>query len=341
MVAIHKYTLSQMSSLILQSENCIFTQSEFINEITSSHSDHDSYIGKRLPQASSSVNGESSLKALVVGKSSYKLSCASVTSTQTSNHDYTNYQTSSEVRQSLKHQENDLSVLLNDQLACHKKIVKHFLIETVMNEKFNLQRFNYLPAACQSLALTFLERHFRFSLEDELKKGSSRKYLFPLEGRTYQTACKSPIALPFLTDCYVYGLLKQLHQNSKQVSRREAILILKDKLVESGAKLDQKDFCDAIESLLQYESSEIANLQDKISNILLNKMIQIKESTLAKYYGMKVIKTMSELIDDCKTHVELRTSMSQSSFKTDILSAYLGKTLTSVRYYQSTSLNLI
>lgn len=334
-----------MSATIKQSANYIMSQSDFINEITSTNSDNDSCLGKRRSSDSNIYDSQQFRKVMVLGKYDLAPVGVSIKYQGQKSIDQTTDKDQTEGYLSRSHSEQgdfQVSDLLEDQLRCSKILIKHFLIETLKNEKFNLQRFNYLPSNCQSLILTFLERHFDFHLENEVKKSSMRKYLYPIKGKTYQTTGKSPVALSFLTDCYVYGLSKQLQKNGKQITRKQVIDALYCKLVENQVNLDKERFHLSIESILKYGCESLAEASRDISETLLQKMSQIQELTLTKFYGMRLRKQITELIDECETTEDLQFSIEHSSLNFDILTAYIGKESSpSIKYYHTNTLDII
>lgn len=74
--------------------------------------------------------------------------------------------------------------LLEDPEQAKKAILKHFLFETIANEKLHLVKFKNMPEDCRAGAETFLKEVLGFSLQDEMKSFSHKKYLFSL-GRDF------------------------------------------------------------------------------------------------------------------------------------------------------------
>lgn len=334
-----------MSTSIIQSTSIIFSHSDFINEISSLESDDDCFIGKRKPLTSCSSEGQTRLKVLVLDQQTTKtadsdnaLLSLEKTDSDNSSDEGSQFSCENEIH---NNQNSTYSHLLKDQTNCYKMLLKHFLSETIMNEKCNLQRFNYLPKTCQNLVLIFLNQNFGFDLEDELKKGSPRRYLFNLQRKNYQTTKQCSVSLSFLTDCYIYGVVKQLQQNGKLVSRNLAIKTLHNKLVQSGVSVQAEDFTSSIESLLKYKEEEITDPSKEISDTLISKMSQIPEATLTKFYSVRLHQALSELIDSCSTVDQLESTFKQPQLDIDILSAYMGKASSKPANYSSTLLTIV
>lgn len=326
-----------MSSNIVQSTSCVLSNSDFITEITNIKSEDDCFIGKRKPLPSCELDCQTSSKTLVIKQQNKK--AADFENTVLSL-EKTDSEASSE-EYSLSGPASQYSNFLKDQTTCYKMLLKHFLIEILINEQLNLQRFNYLPKPCQDLVLVFLKRNFDFDIDEELRKGSMRKHTFALKGKSYKTAKQSSVALPFLTDCYVYGVVKQLQKTGKLVSKECAIKILHSKLVQSGVPVQEEDFISSIESLLRYEEEEISDPSKDISDILIAKMINIPELTLAKFYSHRIQKIIFDLFEGSTSIDQLKESFEQSNLRIDIYSAYLGKKTFKTANYRNTLLTLV
>jgi hypothetical protein len=326
-----------MSSNIVQSTSCILSHSDFITEITNSKSEDDCFIGKRKPLSSCELDCQSRSKLLVLKQQNNK--AADFENTVLSQ-EKTDSEASSEA-DSFSGPTSQYSNFFKDQTTCYKMLLKHFLIEILMNEQLNLQRFNYLPRPCQDLVLIFLKRNFGFDMDEELKKGTMHKHTFALKGKSYITAKQSSVALPFLTDCYVFGVVKQLQKTGKLVRKECAIKMLHSKLVQSGVPVQEEDFFSSIESLLRYEGEEISDPSKEISDTLIAKMINIPELTLAKYYSHRIQIIISDLFEGSTSVEQLKESFEQSNLRIDIYSAYLGKKTFKKANYRNTLLTLV
>lgn len=361
-IANRLYSYVTMSAPIIQSANCIFSRSDFINEITSSTSSEEVCLGKRSTQENFRIEGEAGLKLRIKEapsciKGSFDqdtvVNCSSVheslkllsgiSSPCQSEGSVSNGHTVTPTLITTKQTNKQLNSVLSDQMKCQKLLLKHFLTETVTNEKFNHQRFKFLPETCQNLVLNYLETHFNFDFEVELKKGSARKYLYALRGRTYATADKSSVSLSFLTDCYVYGLQKQLNLKSKLVGVKDIATIIQNKLEQAGVKLDSTKFSETMEELLEYNNSvsQEKDIHSILSSCLIDKMANIQEATLAKFHQMKLHKSLSNLIDSSTSLTEIQDNFSKDCSKVDILSALMGKpTASCPKQYRTTPLNI-
>lgn len=326
-----------MSTTIVQSTARLINHSDFIKEITGPHTSDLLFIGKREPLLSDEMESQSSLKMHILPREEKAVHSEDKSDSE---HSMVTEDASFREISGLSNQQ-FCSPFPKDLTACYRLLLKHFLTETLLNGVFNLQRFNVLPDACQQIVLNFLRRQFDFVLDDEIEAGNNRKYLYPLRGKTYQTTDRSSVSLSFLVDCYVYGVVKQLQQNGKQVSKEEAVKLLHGKLQQSGVAIEQQKFALAIESLLNYPTDRVIDPAAEISCLLLDKIVQIKESTLVKFYSKKISLALSDIFDGCSSTEELENSAETSTTKIDLLSAYFGKNMQKAAAYRSKLLSLV
>jgi hypothetical protein len=334
----------------------VLSQSEFIRELTSSDTEPEISLGKRLfaqkphleiPALKKLVVFERALteeqmkprvfqQSLPVGLEGI----SSVTSPASSLEDV-DYATIASTIGSISAEDKNLKLLMRDQFECYKVLVKHFLLETITNEKFNLVRYNILPEACQKLALNFLRTHFNFDLEKEISLASHKKYLYGLHGRQYSSVSGTSVSLSFVTDCYLYGLKKQLLSGGQTLGQSQIIQTLHKALFPSAGSLHLTTFHRTIERLLRYETGRAEDSSTAVlSNPLMVKLSQISEKTLRKFYSFKLHKSLSSLIDDAKSVAELKKNFSCRKQTIDILSAFIGMELDTPRQYRISLLQI-
>lgn len=344
------YSILNMESKYFEDKQVVLSQSEFIRELTSSDTEQENSLGKR-PFAQNLDLEIPALKKLVVFEKALTeeqtkprvfqqafpagLEGISSVTSPTSSLEHVDYETIASTLGSISAEDRQLQLLMRDQFECHKVLLKHFLLETITNEKLNLARYNILPEICQKLALLFLRTHFNFDLEKEVRSGSHKKYLYGLHGRQYCSVSGTSVSLSFVTDCYLYGLKKQLKSGGKNLDQSQIIETLHKALFQSADALHFTTFHRTIERLLRYESGKAEDSSTAIlSNPLLLKLSQISEKTLRKFYSFKLHRSLSSLIDDAKSVAELKKNFSCRKQTIDILSAYIGMELDTPRLYR-------
>ncbi len=339
-----------MESKYFEDRQVVFSQSEFIRELTCSDGDQEKSLGKRpfaqcpdleIPVPKKLVVFERALtepqmKPRVFPQvSPAGLEGISSVTSPASSLEPVDYATIASTFGSISAEDQRLQQLMRDQFECHKVLLKHFLLETITNEKFNLVRYNILPEVCQKLALIFLRTHFNFDLEKEVCSGSHKKYLYDLNGRQYSSCGGTSVSLSFVTDCYLYGLTKQLKSGGQHLDQNQIIQTLHKALFPSADALHFTTFSRTIERLLKYESGDVEESSNAIlSYPLLMKLSQISEKTLRKFYSFKLHRTLSLLIDDSKSVAELKKNFSCRRQTIDVLSAYIGLELDAPRQYR-------
>lgn len=345
-----------MSDKLFGDHQFIVSQSEFIKELTSSGDHEEGRLGKRLPPAEGLAGTSSPRRLLVVQKAfsdcveglpavpqvfySGLDEISSVTS-PTPSEDHFDQATNASTLESANADDKYLKQLMQNQFECHKVLVKHFLFETIINEKFNVTRFNILPSSCQRLASNFLRTHFNFNVEVELRAGSHKKQLYGLHGRQYPKVQGSGLSLSFLADCYLYGLRKQLMSAGRSLDQKQTIQTLHRALFPQAETSHLDLFEEAIEKLLRYDSEESEEgISAILSYPLLAKMSQISEQTLRKFYSVKLHKCLSLLIDDSKSPAELKQNFGSRKQTIDILSAYIGLEKDLPRQYRISMLQI-
>ena len=338
-----------MSSSLVADKQFIVSRSEFIRELTST--DDDFLLRKRMEMPEDYQffqSFEKPNKALIAGRSFSeaheiaiiikpleRISLEEVSPISSPRGELLSFTVDSIGSENQK-----MKKILADQLGCHKALIKHFLQETIINEKFNIARFNILPKNCQRLILYFLRKQFNFDLNSEIKNGSHKKFLYQLKGKEYLSIGDKPTSLSFLTDCYIFGLMKQLGTEGSKINRDQTIKILHDKLFNLKDTNHLTTFNQTIEQILNYEiNSKTEILVSVLSQPLLNKMNQISEKTLKKFFSVKLTKSLASAIDESVTYSDLQRRL--GSFQNiDLLSAYLGSTQHTSRVYIASVLQL-
>lgn len=339
-----------MPSAVFQPPSCTYSQSQMTDGASNISSDSDSMLNKRQPIESCHVRDDSSVKLMAASQACTEVddkdkcsfprlkrqrsdSCVESRYDSLNAHDGRRSTSKSELQR--------FDLVLQDKKSCYKILLKHFLLESLVNEKFNLKRFKILPGVCKTLSLSFLERHFGFELNQELNKGSVRKHLYELKGRKYQTTNYSTVALPFLADCYLHGLTLQLKNQDEIICRDQAIEVLHRTLLKHGVKIKKEEFRSTLVDLLTYRNEHICNPDQQLSGLLLSKMSQIKNSTLAKFYLLRLKTSLSDLIDKCESMDDLQSSISKSAQVFDVLSSYQGhQAISSICYYRFCSFDM-
>lgn len=345
-------------------QNCFMvSQCEFIKELTSSIDNGSSEIlGKRKIGEYSENNQTSpkiSLKAskcIVLQRSSSQQdsteavqnlrqslnqnleNISNLTSSVDSGQDL-NHSTSSSTAGSEVTGIKQIKYLLNHQYECHKALIKHFLMETIMNEIVNLNRLRILPNKCQSLVLLLLKKCFNFDMIEKISKGSPRKYLFNL---CDASEVKSTKSLSFLTECYLYGVKKQLLSKGQDLKESEIIHTLFDKLSQLNSEADFCKFETTIQDLVNYRPiSKETHIPTVLSLPLLAKMKQIPEKTLNSFYAVKLKKFINELVDPCMSTSDMVDAFSNINTDISVFSEYMGKTQDQLpRIYHISALTL-
>lgn len=339
-----------MESKYFEDRQVVLSQSEFIRELTCSDPEPEISLGKR-PFAQKPVLEIPAVKKLVVFERALTeeqtkprvfqqalpagLEGISSVTSPASSLEHVDYATIASTIGSISAEDKNLQLLMRDQFECYKVLLKHFLLETITNEKFNLVRYNILPEVCQKLALTFLRTHFNFDLEKEIKSGSHKKYLYGLRGRQYSSVSGTSISLSFVTDCYLYGLKKQLKSSGQNLDQSQIIQTLHKALFPSADTLHLTTFHKTIERLLRYESGKTEDGSNAVlSSPLMVKLSQISEKTLRKFYSFRLHRSLSSLIDDATNVAELKKNFSCRKQTIDILSAFIGMELDTPRQYR-------
>lgn len=344
-----------MSDKSFSDQQFIVSQSEFIKELTNSCEDEDATLGKRPIKQDLQEESSDPRKLLIVQKAfsdsqekpavpqvffSALDEISSITS-PFSSQDAMDNETDTSTLELINPEDHHLRVLMQNQFDCQKVLVKHFLLETIINEKFNLARFNILPGSCQKLILAFLRTHFNFDLASELRTGTHKKHLYGLHGRHYSAAEGSRVSLSFVTDCYLYGLRKQLQSTGQCLDQQQTIKTLHSALFPQSGSSHLHKFEETIENLLKYDTGDIpAGVSAILSYPLIAKMSQISEKTLRKFFSVKLHKCLSLLIDDAKSFAELKKNFSCRKQTIDILSAYIGLEQECPKQYRISVLNI-
>lgn len=346
-----------MTSKPLADQICIVSQSEFIKELTSSADEQEELTGKRRPLVfdQEAVQDHASQKKLIVGRAfsesgesvifknkCYQAGFEEVSSfTSPAPSEIGVEVTRASTLGSLKSEDRQFQNLLSNQFELHKVIIKHFLWETISNEKFNLMRFKILPSNCQKLILLFLRVNFGFDLGKSIAKASHKKHLFDIEGSPHFTVGDSSVSLSFVTECYLYGLRKQLKSSGQPSDSRTAIRLLHQALFPGSDSVHHQTFQQTLERILAYDTAPAdAGLTSALSIPLLTKMNQIPKHTLAKFFEVKLRNHLSSAIDCAKTPAELKLNLGQRQKTIDILSSYIKADKPASRLYRISVLHI-
>lgn len=232
-----------------------------------------------------------------------------------------------------------LDYLIMNQFECQKELTKHFIYESFLNEKFNMNRFEFLPTACKNQVSIFLKECLGFDVQSETKTGSNRKYLFALKNRLADKESeeeKERKTMAFRAQCYIYGLRKQLHCEPTAEGNKQLVKTL-FKVIhpESNDPILQEKFgeilfslADATQNLDNQGTSEVLTAK------LIGKIRQLPESILKKYYQITLSKYLTTLFDGCHTTHEMVDRLLPLNQTMDVYSNLQTESVPKSRTYQ-------
>ena len=223
-----------------------------------------------------------------------------------------------------------------NQFECQKQIIKHFLFETLINERINIQRFKPLPESCKILVALHLKETLNYDLNEQINQGSSQKCLYQLFNSSKVNSTqneeqkKFQVKLAFLAECYLYGVRKQIKLSEKDLSKEGLLEVIYRAIVQNNQTssfdfVSLEEFCIQMEDLskLRLADFNVFNRSD-LYRKLFSKMHQISEGTRQKYYSVKVRKHLSSLIDDSLSIQDLTYRFKSPDARIDLYSNYVG-----------------
>ena len=72
----------------------------------------------------------------------------------------------------------DITQLFGNQFETHKELSKHFIFESMLNEKVSFQRFDCLPKNCKNFVILFFKECLGFDIaEQKMMMPSTAKFL--------------------------------------------------------------------------------------------------------------------------------------------------------------------
>ncbi len=232
-----------------------------------------------------------------------------------------------------------LNYLLKNQFECQKELTKHFIYESFLNEKLNMNRFEFLPTSCKNQVSIFFKECLGYDVQEETKGGSNRKHLYSLKNcqtEDENDMQKARRAIAFRAQCYIYGLRKQLHC--------EATAEGNDLLVKTLFKVIHPESTDQqligrfrellftlIDESRPFDSDEMCGV---LTTKLLSKIRQLPDAVLRKYYHIKLSKYLGTLFGNCNSSHDIVDRLLPLNQKIDLYSNLQTESVPKIRTYQ-------
>lgn len=234
---------------------------------------------------------------------------------------------------------NSLVYLLKNQFECQKQLTKHFIFESFLNEKLNMSRYEFLPTACKNQVSIFIKECIGFDIQSETKSGSNRKHLYTLKNRLTETQDETQRmrkVMAFKTQCYLYGLRKQLHCDSTVEGDKLLVKTLFKTIHPESKDLQLRDkFGEVLFSLAEdneaFDSDAACGV---LTNKLLSKIRQLPDSVLKKYYQIMLSKYLSSLFEGCLSSHDIIDRLLPLTRTIDIYSNFQTELVPKSRTYQ-------
>lgn len=229
---------------------------------------------------------------------------------------------------SVRNGHNSILSLLENTKESHKVLLKHFIFEAIANEKINTRRFEMLPDICKAHIHQFFQQCFGYDLAKETKTGSCRKHLYNLYNYSQgvlSSQQRSRKSFAFATECYLYGLQKQLGLTASEGDRQKMVEKLYSIIHPNGSNniitlsIFQKVLFDVVNDKQGTNENEVLAV---LTPKLIGKIRQLPVSVLNKYYLIKVKRFLSELVDGCKSADSVSESLANLSERIDLFSNY-------------------
>ena len=136
----------------------------------------------------------------------------------------------------------DITQLLGNQFESQKELSKHFIFESMLNEKVSVERFECLPQNCKNFVTLFFKECLGFDIS-ERKKGMpvSSKFLIleNLKQGDLNQQAKARKSLSFGVGCYLFGLQKQLHVTNSELDQEKTIKILYERVHDDSTDTEK------------------------------------------------------------------------------------------------------
>lgn len=220
------------------------------------------------------------------------------------------------------------------QFTCQREIIKHIILESLINERIHSKRFALLPLACRKPFNTFFKECFGWtvpvsSLEAKQPSSVVIRHTFKqdMDG-TEKTNLVEIHQVAFTVECYFYGVAAQVRKSPQLAKDHKMIHQVVYRALQSckgeQISITFKEFAKAIKILRKYETTNNAKeLITILPKAFFRKLESIETTTLQKYYRIKAKKYLCEAIDHCTSNDQIIKSFKSLPVKIDLLSNYL------------------
>jgi hypothetical protein len=230
-----------------------------------------------------------------------------------------------------------LSDNFESKLVCQKKILRHIIFETLVNEKLCSKRYHILPTTCKNLLQIFLKESFGWAIPPEsnsfFNKGSTDLSIIELKNQLVEemepqnrVAHLKFLALAYSTECYLYGVSKQLLKQTENTSSWESICLAVFSALTQSVTNDPAAFQEFILLMSQlkkyYHPPDLEAFVKKMPEPLLAKLRAIPFTTLQAYYKIKVKSVLSKVLEGCQSVSEIVDCFISLPESIDLLSNY-------------------
>lgn len=204
-------------------------------------------------------------------------------------------------------QDNFIEQLLKDEFRCQKELLKHFILESLVNQTVNLERLECMPTTCKNQVCVFFKESYGMDIFEDLARGS--REAVPVHSSIPDNSSRVSrirMSLAFRAECYIYGLRKQLccpqtAAGDQTISQR-LFDLTHPGCADQGLRLRFGQLLfDLADETVRVERAEAARI---LTPELLNKIMQLPATILRKYYQSKLSRHLASLFDHCKSRFD-------------------------------------
>lgn len=210
--------------------------------------------------------------------------------------------------------EEQLELMMNNGEECNKKILKHFLMESILNESIHGDRFDLLTEKSKVLARIFMKECFGFDVPSSIasrdRKGGTVVLVLINKQNQDENFFDKKLqrqfnSLAFYVEAYLYYLDKQVGGGSPEHDPERSERMLADVLfpadsskLSKTAKQKNKKFREVLRTLKDPSNyARYEQVKNELPECFARKMKQLSIKSLRKFYAVKLQKYFEELID--------------------------------------------